>query len=191
MKRVIISIFICGFALLSYAQRVQVKTFELEPFIGATFATSDLPNYDHEIGPALGFEFRWNLKELPIDLGAQLYMGCALYNSKYFGYNDDLSCRTFASTAFIDYNFKKGSKISPFIGLGLSANTYNIVVGDYNESNSDDTNGIGICPRVGIVFLHHLRATLTGHFGSKIYNTIGFSIGYSFGAGKRISQKRY
>ena len=191
MKRIVISILICGVALLCNAQRVKVKNFELEPFIGATVATSDLPNYNNEIGPALGFEFRWNLKELPLDIGAQLYIGSAVYNGKNIGYDDDLSCRTFASTAFIDYNFKKGTKISPFIGLGLSANTYNIVEGDYDYSNSDDNNGIGICPRVGIVFLNHLRATLTGHFGSKIYNTVGFTIGYSFGAGKKISQNKY
>lgn len=206
MRKIVFVIF-CTFVLVCKAQNVSVKTFEIEPFIGATLGTSSLSGYNHQVGPSLGLEGRWNLKAMPLDLGVQLYVGSAVYDNENVECKDkDVSCRTVATMFFIDYNFERGTNISPFVGLGVGVHTYNVtkaspfwglgiglhlynmVDGDYNHFQGDNTTGIGISPRVGIEFFRRLRVTLIGHFGNRIYNTAGLSIGYSFGVGKKLCQ---
>lgn len=206
MKKIVFVI-LCAFALFCKAQNVSVKTFEIEPFIGATLGSSNLSGYNHQVGPSVGLEGRCNLKAMPLDLGVQLYVGSAVYNNEGGESNDkDLSCRTVATMFFVDYNFQREKNVSPFVGIGLGVHTYNVtkaspfwglgiglhlynmVDGNYNHFQGDNTTGIGVSPRVGIEFFRRLRLTLIGHFGNRIYNTVGLSIGYSFGVGKKLCQ---
>ena len=84
-----------------------------------------------------------------------------------------------------DYNFNLGKKVSPFGGMGLGLNMYNIIVGSYDNDRTDGTTGIGVMPRAGIELGRHLRFTLNAHLGKRIYNTVGLSVGYAFGGGAK------
>lgn len=157
-----------------------VKSFEFEPFIGCTYGMAGNVG-SHKVGPAFGIEARHNLRHAPADVGVQLYMGTAL--SKYQG--GDLSCRTFTLMPVCDYNFNLGKKVSPFVGMGIGLNMYNIIVGSYDNDRTDGTTGIGVMPRAGVELGRHLRFTLNAHLGKRIYNTVGLSVGYAFGGGAK------
>jgi len=155
-----------------------VKAFEFEPFVGATYGLAGNVG-SHKAGPAFGIEARYNFRHAPVDVGMQIYMGTAL--SRYQG--GDLSCRTFSIMPVCDYNFNPGKKVSPFVGIGVGPNIYDIIVGSYDNDRTDGTSNIGIMPRVGVELGRHLRFTLNAHLGKRIYNTVGLSIGYTFGGG--------
>lgn len=181
MKKLLI-ILLNIFVLSVYGRDLPVKTFEFEPFLGTTYGLSSEAG-SREIGPALGVEGRWNLRKCPFDVGMQLYLGTA--ETSFQG--SDVSCRTASFTIIGDYNWKRGSSFSPFVGLGLGANHYDIINSGWYDYkyNDDDVSGYGLVPRAGIEFFRHFRVTLTGHLGKKIYNTVGLTIGYAFGGGKR------
>lgn len=157
-----------------------VKAFEFEPFVGVTYGLAGNVG-SHLVGPALGFEARYNLNCLPVDVGTQLYMGSAV--SKYAG--GTLSFRTFSFMSVCDYNFLLGEKVSPFVGIGLGLNSYDIVQGNYPNDKTDHTMGVGLMPRVGVELFRHVRVTLNAHIGKAKYNTIGLSVGYAFGGGAK------
>lgn len=177
MKALLVAALLLCISVGAMAQGREVKTFEFEPFLGATAGLHSPGSM--VIGPSLGLEGRWNLRRRPIDIGAQLYIGSAC--STYKG--DDISCRIASLGAFADWNFGRGSSVAPFVGVGLSFNQYDMVSGSYNDDEGDGTSGPGINPRVGVELFRHLRLTLTARIGRNIYNQGSLTIGYAFGGG--------
>ena len=153
-----------------------VKAFEFEPFIGCTYGLAGNVG-SHQVGPAFGFEARYNLNCLPGDVGTQLYMGSSV--NKFAG--STLSFRTFSFMSVCDYDFLLGEKVSPLVGIGIGFNSYDIVQGNYPNDNTDKTLGVGLMPRIGVELFRHVRFTLNAHIGKCNYNTIGLSVGYAFG----------
>lgn len=171
------------FVLQVYGQNPSQRTIELNPFTGATYGLSSEAG-SRKIGPSFGFEGRRNLRTCPIDVGLQAYLGQAITSYKKL----DVKCRIISLTAFGDYNWKRGSNFSPFIGMGLGFNQYDIIDPGWYDYKYNDTGvqGCGVVPRVGIELYRHIRITLEGHLGKKIYNTVGLTVGYAFGIGKKI-----
>jgi opacity protein-like surface antigen len=183
MKRSLI-ILLNIIVLSVYGRDLPVKTFEFEPFLGATYGLSSQAGH-RDIGQASGMEGRWNIRKYPFDTGIQLYLGSA---ETYYKRVEYISCRTLSFTVIGDYNWKLGSSFSPFAGLGLGLNYYDMIGSElYQHYNDTDTDvlGLGLVPRVGIEFFRHIRITLTGHLGKKTHNTVGLALGYAFGGGKR------
>ncbi|MCI1780745.1 MAG: hypothetical protein LKK50_06945 [Prevotella sp.] len=110
------------FVLQVYGQNPSQRTIELNPFTGATYGLSSEAG-SRKIGPSFGFEGRRNIRTCPIDVGLQAYLGQAITSYKKL----DVKCRTISLTAFGDYNWKRGSNFSPFIGMGLGFNQYDII----------------------------------------------------------------
>lgn len=177
MKALLVAALLLCVSVGAMAQGREVKTFEFEPFFGATAGLHSPGSM--VIGPALGLEGRWNLRRRPIDIGAQLYVGSACSTYK----DDDISCRIASLGAFADWNFGRGGSVAPFVGVGLSFNRYDMVNGSYNDDEGDGTSGPGINPRVGVELFRHLRLTLTARIGRNIYNQGSLTIGYAFGGG--------
>ena len=178
MKRIILLMSILGISVMGHAQSQPVKVFEFGPSVGITYGLDNNPG-SKQIGPALGLEARWNLRRVPIDLGVQLSLGSAVssYN------DDDLSCRTSHLFHFVaDYNFNRGAKVSPFVGLTMGLNGYDVVEGELND-DSDGSGGFGFCPRAGVELWRHLRLTLSCNVARNHYNYLGFNVGYAFGGG--------
>lgn len=152
----------------------RVKKFNFVVKVGATCPLNGNDDTSNQIGPQLGLEALWNLRKLPIDIGAELYIGSAVRD--YAG--DDVSNRTFSLSVVSDYNFHRGTKFAPFAGLGLGWAKCDQVTGSYGE----DKEGSKFCltPRVGFVAFRHLRVTLDAHITQKNYSHAGLSIGYSF-----------
>lgn len=191
MKKLLLQAAVCMTFISGFAQQnVEVKTFELEPFVGMTYGFKNPGSQN--IGPSLGLEARWNLHNLPIDMGAQLYLGTASgkthdLDSEGNEYKEDIDCRIFSIGAVADYNFNRGHFVSPFIGVGLTFNKYDIVNGSYyvGEDDGDGTSGVGFTSRIGVEFYRHLRVALSAHVGKSLYSHAALTIGYAFGGGKK------
>ena len=161
-------------------QAQEVKTFEFELKLGATVPTQKFIG-SKTIGPQMGMEARWNLKRLPLDIGTELYIGSAVRQSPELY---DMSNRTVALSAVADYNFNRGSMVSPFVGAGISLlSFFDVVEGSYGEESS----GFVGCftPRVGVELWRHVRFTLEYRICREGYSTAGLSIGYVFGGGRK------
>ena len=57
-----------------------VKKISFVAKVGATYPLDGMDETSNKIGPQLGLEALWNLRHLPIDIGAELYLGCAVRN---------------------------------------------------------------------------------------------------------------
>ena len=165
-----------------------VKKISFVAKVGATYPLDGMDETSNKIGPQLGLEALWNLRHLPIDIGAELYLGCAVRNHDT---KDDLSNRTislltvsdynfsrgskFSPFTVSDYNFSRGSKFSPFIGVGIGVGRCEVVIGDKEKHTR-----FCVAPRFGFLAFHHLRFTLDAHITKITYSHVGASVGYSF-----------
>ena len=52
-----------------------VKKFSFVAKVGATYPLDGIDETSSKIGPQLGLEALWNLRRVPIDIGAELYIG--------------------------------------------------------------------------------------------------------------------
>ena len=152
-----------------------VKRFEFETKLGVTFPIDKFVGRE-QLGPQLGLESRWNM-DTPFDVALELYMGSAVRHNNHH----DISTRIFSLTLYGDYNFRRGSKVAPFVGAGIgSANCENIQGSEGREGGS-----LLLVPRVGVKLWNHLRLTADLRLARKGFNTVGLSIGYAFGGGRK------
>ena len=124
-----------------------VKKISFVAKVGATYPLDGMDETSNKIGPQLGLEALWNLRHLPIDIGATVS----------------------------DYNFSRGSKFSPFIGVGIGVGRCEVVIGDKEKHTR-----FCVAPRFGFLAFHHLRFTLDAHITKITYSHVGASVGYSF-----------
>lgn len=152
----------------------QVKKFEFELSVGTTLGIDKFVG-NKRIGPAFAVEGRYNFPQQPIDIGLELYLGCAFRQL----HGVDLSNRIFSSMIFTDYNFRRGEKIAPFVGIGMGVASCDAILGGYGYQGA----AYIASPRVGIEFLNHIRLTCYSKICKEGYNNIGLSVGYAFGGG--------
>lgn len=161
---------------LSTSAQNEVKTFEVEAKVGVTYPTQRYFG-DKQVGPSLGLEGRWNLSQLPVDVGAEIYFGSAL--RRFNG--EDQSNRIFSLSAVGYYDFLRGMKASPFIGLGLGTGSCDVVKG-YKDNEGA---ALVVSPRIGIELFNHLRLTFEARIARNCYNTMGLTIGGVIGGGRK------
>jgi len=153
-----------------------VKTFEFEIKAGTNYP---LDSYVGKkcFGAAIGLEARWNLRNLPLDLGAELAVSstCRRYNG------EDLTDRIIGISFVCDYNINRGENVSPFVGLGLGNASCEVLTGDYGT----DADKVLFTPRVGVELWRHLRLTLESRIVREGFNNVGFTVGYVFGGGRK------
>lgn len=156
-----------------------VKPFEVEISVGGTYGIGKYVG-KNQIGPAFAIEGRYNFPQYPIDLGLELYGGSTA--RKYEGSNlSNLSNRILSVSAYSDYNFMRGKKFSPFIGIGVGIASCKVVQGNFGN---DAVKAI-FTPRIGIEMFNHFRVTAYTKLGYKGYNNLGISVGYAFGGGRK------
>lgn len=161
---------------MSASAQNEVKPFEVEVKVGATYPTQKYFG-DKQVGPSLGLEGRWNLSQLPVDVGAEVYLGSAL--RRFNG--EDQSNRLFSFSAVGYYNLFRGTKASPFIGLGLGTGSCDVV----NGYKDNEGAAFVVSPRIGIELFSHLRLTFDARFARNGYNTVGLTVGGVIGGGRK------
>lgn len=159
------------------AQKINsVKPFEVEISVGGTYGIGKYVG-ENQFGPAFAIEGRYNFPQTPMDLGLEIYGGST--TRKYEDSN--LSNRILSLTTYSDYNFMRGKKFSPFIGVGVGIASCKIVQGYYGN---DAVKAI-FTPRIGIEIFNHFRVTAYSKLGYRGYNNWGISVGYAFGGGRQ------
>lgn len=159
------------------AQKINsVKPFEVEISVGGTYGIGKYVG-ENQFGPAFAIEGRYNFPQTPMDLGLEIYGGST--TRKYEDSN--LSNRILSLTTYSDYNFMRGKKFSPFIGVGVGIASCKVVQGYYGN---DAVKAI-FTPRIGIEIFNHFRVTAYSKLGYRGYNNWGISVGYAFGGGRQ------
>lgn len=158
------------------AQKINsVKPFEVEISVGGTYGIGKYVG-ENQFGPAFAIEGRYNFPQTPMDLGLEIYGGST--TRKYEDSN--LSNRILSLTTYSDYNFMRGKKFSPFIGVGVGIASCKVVQGYYGN----DAVKAVFTPRIGIEIFNHFRVTAYSKLGYRGYNNWGISVGYAFGGGR-------
>lgn len=174
MKKTLISM---GMAVMTaipcFAQGINVPAFEFEVKTGTNYPLNDHSDTCNKLGVSIGLESRWNMKHLPMDIGAELYLGSAIKHDSNGG---ELCNRTFSIAFISDYQFKRGSNVSPYFGLGLGvARCEHIKRGGGEEGTSPC-----IIPRVGLKLFRHFCLVIDAYINKKNYSHAGLTVGYSF-----------
>ncbi len=171
----------------------EVRAVEVELGVGFPFGV-------HRLGEA-GFsryrtgvtgmvEVRYNFKQAPFDVGFQL---------RPTALNRDLSSDrggcTFTSVALMatsDYNFRRGTDCSFFVGLGAgyaSITESAAVRLDEHSGGFYDNDGprasVCVMPRAGIEIGDHWRITFAYQFMERANRHFSIAFGISFGGGRR------
>ena len=78
------------------------------------------------------------------------------------------------SSLELRYNFRRGEKVSYFVGAGVGATFYNA-----------DTTKLCFMPRVGMEFFNRLRLTMAYMAGPNAKNTLNLTLGVAIGGGRK------
>lgn len=173
MKRLLFLLF--AFLPLSvFAQRqaVEVRRIEGSISFGASFFEDNF--YDStagEIGLLSSVELRYNFRSVPMDVGVMsmndIRAGdCELCNGSW---ENNLSF-----LAVTDYNFRRGNKVSYFVGAGVGTTFYGA-----------DATKLCFMPRVGMEFFNRIRLTMAYMVGPKAKNTLNMTLGVAIGGGRK------
>ena len=71
--------------------------------------------------------------------------------------------------------------MAPFVGVGIGDVKCDVIQG----SEGREGMSLMVVPRVGVELWNHLRLTADLRLARKGYNTVGISIGYAFGGGRK------
>lgn len=171
----------------AYAQKPRVvRALEVEVGAGMTFGAANIGFDKTKIGE-LGFvELRYNMRELPLDLGFRV-------NGLVFGREIDRVNLNFLSTNFMvtsDLNIGRKSKFAPFVGIGVGYASFensSQIVAHGDGEYTDDGPGGSVCfmPRVGIELFHHLRVSGYYMIEERGNRHFGLTLGVVFGGGPK------
>lgn len=138
-------------------------------------------------------EVRYNFKRSPFDVGFQL-RPTALNRSLTGGQGN---C-TFTSVALMvtsDYNFRRGTGCSLFVGLGAgyASLTESAAVRFDEHSGGFYDNGprssVCVMPRAGVEIGYHWRITFAYQFMERANRNFSIAVGISFGGGRKGSSE--
>lgn len=171
MKRLLLLLLVL-LPIYGFAQEVEVRRVEGCISLGASFFEDNF--YDStasEIGLLSSVELRYNFRSLPVDVGVMSVVDirggdCELCNGSW---KNNL---TFLAVG--DYNFRRGNKVSYFVGAGVGATFYNV-----------DTTKLSFMPRVGVEFFNRMRLTMAYMVGPKAKNTLNMTLGVAIGGGRK------
>lgn len=184
MNRFSISFIMCLLVITVVAQNNTVSVVQMmegEIRAGLTTPLGGYHSGKAQISGLLGIEGRYNFRGTPWNCGLMLEISTArrgyehLYNDGYERWQNN---RTLALAATGEYNFRQGTKITPFVGTALGV-AFNDVVGDkYFPSKG---TSMLFAPRVGVEFLYHIRLMAQFNICRKGYNNFSLSLGFVLG----------
>lgn len=160
-------------------EKGEIRAVEFEIGGGVVFGNY-MKNFVNDGGLSLFIETRYNIPELPFDIGLQASV------SSYGGNNNGYDVTNRGSLiTFVDYNFRYFKKIDFFAGLGvgMGMTDFKYMFGDRRNVSLDRT--LVVNPRVGIELFHHLRITAEYRLMDRYYSYFGINIGVPIGGGIR------
>lgn len=166
-----------------------VKHFEAEPYIGLGLPLRNIGGKEikETAGLDAGIEFRYNLQEMPMSVGADLNVSAAARTIDISeGRVSHNSQRMVSLTAICDWNFRQGCNVAFFTGVGLGlAQRETIQAGIDKSIGICPSYGLVAAPRIGIELWNHFRFTLETRITQRDYNVIAFRLGIPIGGGRQ------
>lgn len=170
------------------AQTQPVQNFEGELSFGFTRPLSGFNDGKRVWGPSYSMELRYNLHDLPLDIGFNINSSMACYEFNVF--NDDYyydgttdihkleqDNMTMSIAVVTDWNFRQGRRTNPFVGLGIGTAATDVSYDSpFGDSRTSKWSPV-FMPRVGVELFCHLRFTLSANITRSGYHTLQFSIG--------------
>ena len=172
-------------SLISFSAKAQipVRAFEFELSGGSSYPLVNLEGKEL-MGSIMNLELRHNLKNIPIEVGIEFnstLVDRGKDDKRPNNYRPDLTNSAISLTT--SYNFRRGEKYSPFIGIGLGIPVFDIFSFFYGKN--DTAGGIPFSPRIGIEIKRHLRFTADFRLLNPYYHTICLRMGIVLGGGKK------
>lgn len=174
----------------------EMRAVEVELGVGFPFGVHRLREAGfgrYRTGVTGMVEVRYNLKRAPFDVGFQL---------RPTALNRDLSSDrggcTFTSVALMatsDYNFRRGTDCSIFVGIGAGCAylTESAAVRFDEHSGAFYDNGpqasVCVMPRAGIEICDHWRITFAYQFMERANRNFSIAFGVSFGGGRKSNSE--
>lgn len=155
----------------------------------------------------MNVELRYNLRKAPIHLALRYHN--TLSEGSHWSVNGNVQQSIEHSTTqnglslLSDYNFKRGHKANPFVGVGVGFDVMDRDVWTwFTEQQGDEysstwqwmdggmQSGALFTLRGGVELIHHLRFTGEVRLGTHGYHTFMIGFGAHFGGGLRIRDDR-
>ena len=179
---IVLTVFLMG----SEAVNGQIlKSFEGEVFGGITVPLSNAYGMNKNSGGEIGFEVRYNFAKLPVDVGLQWKWTSSCYTFQDpivgpgGGYQElDATYQTKGLFLYGDYNFRRGKKVCPFLGVGLGYGVNNTLDFPLYEV---DRNTAVFAPRAGVELWHFLRLTANMNISRNCFHNATLSVGFVLG----------
>jgi len=166
----------------NYGSSQPVKDVEGEVSLGFNAAGQNIAD-KNIIGLNLGLEMRANFAR-PFDLGVRF--------DQSFNYADAGACevRTRSTTLQLvgDWNFRRGSNVAPFIGIGIGylggTNDCDYPFESTTPDKLSSVRSFVATPRVGIEFFNRMRLTASYAISHSNYCNFRISLGICIGGGR-------
>ena len=151
-------------------EKKEYGKFDFEIGITAPVAASSIAGKTNAPIPFFYLEGRWQLKQQPIDIG--FYTGISVVQRKYSGSYDNY--RMTPVLAVADWQFGRGKKVNPYVGLGMGVSETLIVAG-----MGKGTWKFAAAPRVGVRLFKTANISAgwlmtTRKDFSRVYANVGF-----------------
>lgn len=162
------------FSLTSKAQERSYGKFDFEIGLTTPITASSIEGYNNVISPGFYLEGRYQLNSTPIDLGLHIALSsvrredtdASMVHSDY---------RIIPIMAIADYQFNRGGKFNPYVGVGGGVSLNTIV----NEIGADSAKFI-IAPRFGVRCFKFMNLGATYYITQKDYSRLSFNLGFYF-----------
>lgn len=191
MKRITLLAFAVLCLLCLKAQGKRVQDVEGGFYAGPTIPLGGYHGGNNKAFVTMGLSLCYNLPTIPIDCGVFLQLDCVRHGFTHSGswyedgiktgsysYEGNQNNRTLTIGVVGNYNFRRSSKVNPFVGLGLGIG-FNDAVGDVTFPSKGTS--LVVMPRIGVEFWQLFRLTAFATVCRTGYNCAGLTLGFSFG----------
>lgn len=174
------------FAVLSISatEPKDVSLIEVELKGGTNVPFSSYHGGSHA-GLVLGLDFRYNLKNLPFDVGASFISNWTrgegsnvlILDDEVIPYDYYSTNRAIGGIITAGYNLKRGYKVNPYAGLGVGVANTKIVDAPFESSA---TKAVFV-PKIGVELLYNFRLEISTVVTRNHFNSLNFTLGLVFG----------
>jgi len=182
MKKIFISAVLVFSSVICLAQTNRVSKFEGGIYGGLTSPLGSFHDGDSEVGGMIGADLRYNINGGPWDCGAFLEIGSAMRDFNKDGGNYYQNNRTSVFGVVGHYNFRQGTNVNPYAGLGLGI-ALNDVVGLRKYPSKEYS--LAVSPRIGVELLRHIRVGCQAELTRRGFHSVGLTLGFAIGGGKK------
>lgn len=154
------------------AQKRNYGRFDFEVGVTTPIVASKIDGMSRSPIPFFYLEGRWQLEPQPIDVGGYMSMSAVKHK---FSNGNNKNYRTFSILAVADYQFGRGTRVSPYVGLGIGVSETIIL------TQMDGTYwGFSASPRVGVRLFKTLNLSTGWLLTRKEYSNLYCNIGFYF-----------